>query len=240
MRTWFVIPAAGSGRRLGGNRPKQYQLLAGKPLLQHTLDRLDAVPEIAGGVIALAATDPYWPEIRSPYTWPLQTCVGGVERNDSVRAALEHLSGYADAGANDWVLVHDAARPLVRLKDIANLRAQVAAAGSGGILALPVADTLKRASADAAKGGSAEQRIVETVDRSLLWRALTPQMFPLHFLLEALRAAQVDGVVVTDEAQAVERQGMRPLLVQGATDNLKVTHPEDWALAEHILRSQLG
>ena len=109
MRTWFVIPAAGSGRRIGGDRPKQYQLLAGKPLLQHTLDRLNAVPEIAGGVIALAAGDPYWSEIHAPDTWSLQTCVGGAERNDSVLAALDHLSAIADA--NDWVLVHDAARP---------------------------------------------------------------------------------------------------------------------------------
>jgi 2-C-methyl-D-erythritol 4-phosphate cytidylyltransferase len=229
MRTWFVIPAAGGGRRIGGDRPKQYQGIAGKPLLQHTLDRLDQVPAISGGVIALAEADPYWSEIRPPQTWPLQVCVGGAERNDSVLAALNHLS--TSTTSEDWVLVHDAARPLVRVEDIARLRAAVTAQGLGGILALPVADTLKR-SANA-------ERIAETVDRSGLWRALTPQMFPLHALREALLQAAAAGVVVTDEAQAMERLGVQPLLVQGAADNLKITHPEDWALAEQILHSQL-
>ena len=228
MRTWFVIPAAGSGRRIGGDRPKQYQLLAGRPLLQHTLDRLNAVPEIAGGVIALAAEDPYWSEIHAPDTWSLQTCVGGAERNDSVLAALDHLSAIADA--NDWVLVHDAARPLVRLADIARLRAVATSDDVGGILAVPVADTLKRATAATC--------IAETVGRQQLWRALTPQMFPLQALREALRAAHAAGVSVTDEAQAMERMGVHPHLVHAAADNLKITHPEDWALAEHILCSQ--
>lgn len=228
MRTWFVIPAAGSGRRIGGDRPKQYQRLAGKPLLQHTLDRLDQVPNIAGGVIALAHEDPFWAEIEAPHSWSLTTCVGGAERNDSVLAALEHLN--AVAAPEDWVLVHDAARPLVRLEDIARLRDVAMCNGVGGILAVPVADTLKRATSTA--------RIEQTVDRQQLWRALTPQLFPLQALREALRQARAAGVVVTDEAQAMERVGVQPHLVQAAADNLKITHPEDWALAEHILRSQ--
>jgi 2-C-methyl-D-erythritol 4-phosphate cytidylyltransferase len=228
VRTWFVIPAAGSGRRIGGDRPKQYQHLAGKPLLQHTLDRLDQVPNIAGGVIALAKEDPFWPEIEAPRSWSLTTCVGGAERNDSVLAALEHLD--AVAASEDWVLVHDAARPLVRLEDIARLRDRATRDGVGAILAVPVADTLKRATPTG--------RIEETVDRQQLWRALTPQLFSLQALRESLRQARAAGVVVTDEAQAMERMGVQPHLVQGAADNLKITHPEDWALAEHILHSQ--
>ena len=231
MRTWFIIPAAGGGHRIGGDRPKQYQSLAGKPMLQHTLNRLDQVPDIAGGVIALAHEDPFWAEIKVPRSWPLVTCVGGAERNDSVLAALEHL--HARAAPEDWVLVHDAARPLVRLDDIARLRDVATREGIGGILAVPVADTLKRATQT-----NQTARIVETVDRQQLWRALTPQMFPLQALRDALQQAREAGIVVTDEAQAMECMGVQPHLVQAAADNLKITHPEDWALAEQILRSQ--
>ena len=227
---WCVVPAAGRGQRFGAVIPKQYALLVGAPMLIRTLDRLISHPRVAGLMVALADSDEHWPDLHELEGKPVRTCVGGVERADSVLAALDALAG--DCAADDWVMVHDAARPCVRHHDIDLLLEQGMAHIDGAILAAPIRDTVKRGSAGAA--------IVDTLDRSMLWRALTPQLFRFGMLRNALRAALSDPdrrPHITDEASAIELQGKRPLLVQGADDNIKVTSLHDLALAEFILTS---
>ncbi len=227
---WCVVPAAGRGQRFGAVIPKQYAPLVGVPMLVRTLDRLISHPRVAGLMVALADADEYWPDLHELEGKPVRTCVGGVERADSVLAALDALSG--ECTSDDWVMVHDAARPCVRHHDIDLLLEQGMAHADGAILAAPIRDTVKRGSAGAA--------IVDTLDRSMLWRALTPQLFRFGMLRNALRAALSDPERrprITDEASAIELQGKRPLLVQGADDNIKVTSLHDLALAEFILTS---
>ncbi len=226
-RAWAVVPAAGQGLRMGADVPKQYLPLTGKPILQHTVERLAAHPRVRGVLVALAADDRRWPALG--FTAPaVRTVGGGAERVHSVLAALDALSGYA--GAGDWVMVHDAARPCVRPVDIETLVERASAHPVGGLLALPVRDTMKRAAADGT--------VAETVERAGLWHALTPQMFRLAPLQGALRAALAAGRIPTDEAQAMELVGARPLLVPAHADNIKVTEPQDLALAELYLRRQ--
>lgn len=228
-RAWAVVPAAGRGLRMGGDVPKQYLPLAGRPILQHTVARLAGHPRVRGVVVALAADDARWPGLG--FTAPaVRTVVGGAERVHSVLAALDALAGFPEADGGDWVMVHDAARPCVRPADIEALADRAGAHPVGGLLALPVRDTMKRAGADGA--------VAETVDRTGLWHALTPQMFRLAALRDALRAALAAGRVPTDEAQAMELAGARPLLVAAHADNIKVTEPQDQALAELYLRRQ--
>lgn len=219
------MPAAGSGRRFGGEVPKQYLAAAGKPLVAHALEALLAHPAIDGAVVALAADDPHWPGWTSLHGKPVIACVGGLERADSVLAALRALP--ASVPEDALLLVHDAARPNLRADDIDKLIDAATACADGAVLAAPVRDTLKRA------GESA--RIAATEPRERLWRALTPQAFRRDLLLRALEAAQVAGVAVTDEAMAVERLGLHPALVEGREDNLKVTTPADLALVEFLL-----
>ncbi|MBK8067367.1 MAG: 2-C-methyl-D-erythritol 4-phosphate cytidylyltransferase [Rhodanobacteraceae bacterium] len=219
-----MVPAAGSGRRFGAELPKQYALIDGRPLLRWTLERLAAVPQLSGLMVVLAADDPHWPGWDAISGKPLLTAIGGAERADSVLSGLRALP--AVVGDNDFVLVHDAARPCVRPDDIERLT-RLAGAADGGLLAAPVRDTLKR---------STDGRAVEqTVPRSELWRALTPQMFRRGALVRALEGAIAQDRQPTDEAQAIEWAGGRPLLVEGAEDNLKVTTARDLALAEWLL-----
>lgn len=229
MPAHAVIPAAGAGRRFGAGLPKQYLALAGTAIQQHTLDRLTGMPELTRVVVAIAADDELARTL--PYARPerLQFVAGGGERMDSVLAGLEALQA-AGAGADDWVLVHDVARPLLRPADVRRLLAELADDPVGGLLANPVRDTMKRSDADG--------RIDSTVCREQLWHALTPQMFRLGLLLRALRSARDAGVLVTDEAAAVERLGLQPRLVSGARDNLKITFPDDLPLAEALLLAQ--
>ncbi len=224
-RVWAVVPAAGSGRRMGSERPKQYLPLGTQPVLAHTLERLLGHPAVTAVVVALRAEDPYWPQLPLADDPRIRAVTGGAERMHSVWAGLDALAG--EAAAEDWVLVHDAARPCLRRSDLDRLFAALAEDPVGGLLALPMADTVKRADASG--------RVQETVDRSTLWRALTPQMFRYGLLRRALAAAMEAGVLVTDEAQAVERLGQRPRLVQGHADNIKITHPGDLALAALFL-----
>ncbi|PZQ19626.1 MAG: 2-C-methyl-D-erythritol 4-phosphate cytidylyltransferase [Rhodanobacter denitrificans] len=222
---WCVVVAAGRGLRFGGERPKQYAPIDGRPLLAWTLDRLAAHPRIAGLVVVLAAGDPYWPALDKPVGTPLLVATGGQTRADSVLAGLDALP--AAVASEDFVLVHDAARPCVRAEDVDRLITLGVPAG-GGLLAAPLRDTLKRA--------DASQRVDATEPREARWRALTPQLFRRGALAAALSSARLDGVDVTDEAMAMERCGARPLLVEGADDNIKVTTPADRALAEFLLR----
>jgi 2-C-methyl-D-erythritol 4-phosphate cytidylyltransferase len=229
---WCVIPAAGAGRRLGGDRPKQYQSLLGMPMLLRTLDRLARHPQVAGLMVVLASDDAYWPGIQHCGDKPVLTCVGGAERADSVLAGLRALPPVVSD--RDWVLVHDAARPCVRHDDISRLLALGIRHAVGAVLGAPVRDTLKRRNA---AGESAA-----TVSRENLWRAYTPQLFRRGELIEALalalgRADSTAGAV-TDDASAIELLGKSPLLVEGSDDNLKVTGTGDLGLAEVILRAQ--
>lgn len=221
---WCVVPAAGHGRRFGSEVPKQYMPLAGQPLLVRTLDRLAAHPRIAGLMVVLAEGDPLWPAFPQIGGKPVLTAVGGAERADSVLAGLRALP---DAVSGEtFVLVHDAARPCVRLKDIGRL-IRLASAADGGLLAAPLRDTLKQADAGHRSRG--------TEPRDSRWRAFTPQMFRRAALTEALQQASDAGVAVTDEAMAMERAGIAPLLVEGAEDNIKITTRADLALAEFLL-----
>jgi 2-C-methyl-D-erythritol 4-phosphate cytidylyltransferase len=221
---WCVVPAAGRGARVGGDCPKQYLPLAGRPLIAHTLERLAAHPRIAGLLVTLAAGDAHWSGIDTLNGKPVLTAIGGAERSDSVLAGIDALP--ASVGAGDFVLVHDAARPCVRLADIGKL-IELAGAADGGLLGAPLRDTLKRANT----AGRSEL----TEPRDLRWRAFTPQMFRRGQLATALREAVRRGVNVSDEAMAMERVGFAPLLVEGAEDNIKVTTAADFALAEFLL-----
>lgn len=223
--SWALVPAAGSGRRFGAGIPKQYLHAAGKPLVEHALDALLSHPGIEGAVVALVADDSHWPGWTTLHGKPVLACIGGDERVDSVLAALRALP--AGVAADVLVLVHDAARPNLHAADISRLHEAALAHADGAILAAPVRDTLKRSDANAG--------IAMTEPRDGIWRALTPQAFRRDLLLRALEAARADGVAVTDEAQAVERLGLHPRLVEGREDNLKVTTPADLALAEFLL-----
>lgn len=219
------MPAAGSGRRFGGEIPKQYLHAAGQPLILHALHALLAHPAIEGCVVALAKDDPYWPGWTTLLGKPVLTCVGGDERADSVLSALAALPESVSGDA--LLLVHDAARPNLRLNDVEALLAAARACADGALLAAPVRDTLKRANADG--------RIAFTEPRAALWRALTPQAFRRNMLRQALEVARATGLIVTDEAMAVEHLGLHPALVEGREDNLKVTTPADLALVEFLL-----
>jgi len=224
-RLWCIVPAAGSGQRFGADVPKQYLPLAGTLMLMRTLERLAECAEIGGLMIVLAANDTHWPGLGEIGGKPVRTAIGAAERSGSVLAGLRALP--ADVGVDDFVLVHDAARPCVAVADITRLVACGAAAG-GALLAAPMRDTLKR--------GTGDHRVAATEPRDGLWRALTPQMFRRGELTAALHAAEAAGVAVTDEAMAMERAGHRPLLVEGAEDNIKVTTPADLALAAFLLQ----
>lgn len=215
---WAVIPAAGVGSRMRADRPKQYLPLAGKSILEHTLDCFLDHPRLKGVVVSLAADDPYWPELACARDPRIHRAPGGRERADSVFNALQTL-GELGAEPTDWVLVHDAARPNLARSDLDNLLMTLAHDPVGGLLAVPARDTLKRADADG--------RVSQTVDRSVIWQAYTPQMFRLEPLRRALADAQDAGVTITDESSAMEWAGLSPRLIEGRGDNLKVTRPED-------------
>ncbi|HEY5638311.1 MAG TPA: 2-C-methyl-D-erythritol 4-phosphate cytidylyltransferase [Burkholderiales bacterium] len=230
MTHFALIPAAGSGARMAGAAPKQYLTLAGRPMLWHTLHALGAAP-IETVFVVLAKGD----ELFATQDWsglgariePLYC--GGETRRDSVFNGL--VAAMAAVDADDWVLVHDAARPCLPRADLERLIAACSDDEVGGLLALPVGDTVKRAAGEA----SGQPRVVATVDRASLWLAQTPQMFRAGLLAQALRDAKGP---VTDEASAIEQLGLAPRLVEGSRENLKVTWQGDVALAEAILLRQ--
>lgn len=226
-RLFAVVPAAGSGERFGGRHPKQYVALLGRPVLSWSLRALLAVPSVRTVVVALSAGDRRFlrlPEAQDPR---VRTCRGGARRELSVANALDALAH--EARDEDWVLVHDAARPCLDPSDVRRLVAALRDDPVGGLLALPVGDTLKAAGRDG--------RCDRTVPREGLWRALTPQMFRYGVLRRALRLNLERERAVTDEAAAVEALGLRPRLVTGRTDNVKITIPGDRDLAAAILRT---
>jgi 2-C-methyl-D-erythritol 4-phosphate cytidylyltransferase len=224
---WVVIPAAGVGKRMLADRPKQYLLLNRRTILEHTLEKFLTHKSIAGVVVVVSRDDEYWPELQIQHP-RLTVAHGGVERCHSVLNGLLALESLASE--DDWVLVHDAARPCVRQEDIGALIEQLKNHPVGGLLGLPVADTLKLCD---------KQGVVQrTVSRDLLWRALTPQMFRLQALIHAITQALEQQQLVTDEASAIELTGRQPQMVEGHPDNIKITVPQDMALAEMFLRQQ--
>jgi 2-C-methyl-D-erythritol 4-phosphate cytidylyltransferase/2-C-methyl-D-erythritol 2,4-cyclodiphosphate synthase len=235
-RLWAIVPAAGRGERFASSAspsiPKQYTPLLGRSVLEWSLRALLAEPRILGIVVVLAAGDAHWAEIARSLDSPkLLTTIGGAHRQDSVMNGLEYLAPTAQA--DDWILVHDAARPCLRAGDLSALcdalenNPRSAAADIGGVvLAAPIVDTIKR---ELPHG-------LETVDRTGLWRALTPQVFAYAALRKALNDAAADKLAVTDEAQAMERMGIRAALVPGSPFNIKVTRAEDLEVAAAILK----
>lgn len=224
LQTGFfaLVPAAGSGSRFGAPAPKQYLPLLGRPLIAHTLDALLAVPRLARVAVVLAPDDELW----ASFVWTedprlLVLRCGGESRAASVAAGLECLAGEADS--EDWILVHDAARPCLGPERVEAMIGALADDPVGGLLAVPVADTLKRA--------DGQGRVAATVPRENLWQAQTPQMFRFALLRRALAEARE----VTDEAGAIEAMGLKPRLVPGDASNFKVTYPQDLALAERVL-----
>jgi 2-C-methyl-D-erythritol 4-phosphate cytidylyltransferase len=210
--------------------PKQYLMLIDRPVIEHTIDRLLAVDRVKGIVVAIQADDPYWPDVQIESDKPVVVAAGGEERCHSVMNALDVVSGQPDyKPETTWALVHDAVRPCVDINDIQNLIDSVAGDESGGLLAIPVRDTMKRQDDD--------RRVKQTVDRTGLWHALTPQLFPCVQLSRALESALAEGRLVTDESSAMEQAGHRPKLVLGREDNIKITRPADLRLAELYLKS---
>ncbi|PZP36567.1 MAG: 2-C-methyl-D-erythritol 4-phosphate cytidylyltransferase [Roseateles depolymerans] len=221
-RCYALVPAAGVGERSGAGMPKQYVTLAGRPMLAHTLAALAAVPRIAQTLVVLSPDDERF-EAALPGCTAWVARVGGASRAESVLGGLAKLRRRG-AHEDDWVLVHDAARCLLQPAWVDALIDACEGDAVGGLLAQPVADTLK--------AGDAAGRVVATVDRRDKWAAQTPQMFRLGLVERALRAM---GAAATDEASAVEAQGLAPLLVRASAANFKVTWPEDFALAERLL-----
>jgi 2-C-methyl-D-erythritol 4-phosphate cytidylyltransferase len=225
-RHYAIVPAAGSGSRFGGEKPKQYLDLLGRPLIYHTLAALTACPDIERVWVVLAPDDPWWPQ----YDWSglgakLETVrCGGATRAASVANGLQAAAMVA--ADDDWILVHDAARPCLSAAMLDSLISELADDPVGGILAVPVADTVKRA--------DGEQRVAATEPRDGLWQAQTPQMFRYGQLQKSLK----NEIAVTDEASAIEAAGLKPKLVRGDSTNLKVTWPADLALAAMILRAR--
>ena len=227
---WAVVPAAGSGRRLGGEIPKQYREIAGAPLMEHTLQALLASPDVRGIVVALDPSDRRADAINSLADVRVQTVPGGAERAHSVLAGLDLLA--EDASDEDWVLVHDAARPCISVATVRELIKTSLGSGVGSILAQVSTDTIKRIDDDG--------RVVETQDRRELVRAQTPQLFQLGLLQQALAQALSSDVSITDESMAMELAGHPVQVVNGPATNMKITLPGDLEFAEIILKRLQG
>jgi 2-C-methyl-D-erythritol 4-phosphate cytidylyltransferase len=211
--------------------PKQYLKLNGQAVLQHCLQGLLDIPRVTGLVVAIRGDDQYWNSIALVTDKPVVVAQGGAERSDSVLHALQILPQQASFNAEqDWVLVHDAVRPCVRRADIEALIDAVGSHEAGGLLALPVRDTMKRQHENAT--------VAQTVEREGLWHAQTPQLFPWRILNQALLDARQENRTLTDESSAMELAGYAPQLVEGSADNIKITRAEDIRLAELYLDAQ--
>ena len=231
---WVIIPAAGIGSRMQTDIPKQYLTLNDKTVLEHTIKIFKSAEFISEIIVAVSKDDEYWPGLELNADKRIQTVEGGKERCHSVLNALIFLLDKAQT--DDWVLVHDAARPCLRARDLNLLIDKLKDHDIGGILAMPVRDTMKRSG----KRPDAEYDVLieETVDREGLWHALTPQMFRFGLLYNAIQEAFSQGKLITDESSALELAGYHPVLVEGHADNIKITHPDDLALAAFYLREQ--
>jgi len=217
-----LIPAAGRGERFGGSVLKQYLPVAGKPVLAHSIEAVNLYPEISGITVVLASNDNMFAELIDTTSLGVNTVTGGASRADSVMNGLKSIQKHHPE--TEWVLVHDAARPCLPRSCVYTLLEKGLHSPGGAILAIPVQDTLKQSDDSG--------RISRTVDRSMLWAAQTPQLFPLDGLIQALDSMLGAGQSPTDEAAAMERSGVRPLLVMGSPANIKITWPDDVATAQ--------
>jgi len=227
-----LIAGAGIGRRMHSDTPKQYLQLADRTVMEHSIAALDAVPNLSNLVVVLHHEDEYWKAISLKTKTPVKAVVGGDSRADSVLAGL--VSIIESHGTDVWVLGHDAARPLVKSADINRLVASVSAENStGSILAVPATDTLKQI--------DQEGNIVNTIDRSVVWAAQTPQIFRSGQLKLAIEESLRKGMSITDEASAMENVGFSPSVISGSRDNIKITTPEDLAFCEyHLTQAEPG
>ncbi len=225
---WAVIPAAGIGNRMGTEVPKQYLKIRDRYILELVISRFIEIQVIEQIVVVVSENDTYWPGLDLSTHNRVTTTTGGKERYHSVLNGLYRLNGIA--AANDWVLVHDAARPCVRKEDIKLLIDKISNHPAGGLLGLPVRDTMKRVDMN--------NEIIETISRIGLWHALTPQMFRIGSLQNAIEKAIQDKLDITDEAQAMEYAGYNPKFIQGHPDNIKITLMSDLPLAELYLLQQ--
>jgi 2-C-methyl-D-erythritol 4-phosphate cytidylyltransferase len=229
VKLWVVVPAAGFGQRMGAELPKQYLPLAGKPVLRWTIEALLAHPRIAGVMLSVAADDARWKDcVPKDAGARVRAVTGGTQRADSVEAGLLALGKEVDDSS--WVLVHDAVRPCVHPQDVERLVAGLEDDAVGGLLAAASADTIKQV--------DDERRVAATLDRRQVWRALTPQMFRYGALKQAYAHARETDRVPGDESSAIEAMGLKPKLIVGRADNVKITQPEDLGLAEAVLRAR--
>ena len=225
---WVIIPAAGIGSRMNSSFPKQYLALNGRPLIEHSLERFLARPWVKSIIVAIHKDDQRWQKLKLSTNPKIQTVIGGDERVDTVNNAIDSIIGQLHD--DDVLMVHDAARPCITEQDLDLLYDAAKSSKSGAVLADRLSDTIKR--------DDGNQSILKTLSREGLWRALTPQVFPKDILIDALKTVkkeQVNGI--TDEASAVEYIGFSPKLVQGRSDNIKVTKSGDIGLASLILES---
>jgi 2-C-methyl-D-erythritol 4-phosphate cytidylyltransferase len=228
-RLFALIPAAGGGTRFGAEQPKQYAMLMARPVIARTIERLASALEFARIVVALAPDDTKFESMAPPGTAVMRALrCGGATRAETVRNALADLGRVC--GDDDWVLVHDAARPCVPVDALRRLTTELADEPIGGLLAVPITDTVKR------EDNPTRPRVLSTEPRDGLWQAQTPQMFRYRVLADAL--ARDGALAATDEAQAVEATGARPRLVLGSSRNVKITYQPDLALAAAILAAQ--
>jgi len=226
---WLVIPAAGIGARAGGGLPKQYAIFHGKTVLEHTVDVFLGIPLLKGVVIALHVDDTIFPTLPLAKNILIKTVTGGNTRADSVMNALQSLTHKSKD--DDWVLVHDAARPCIQATDVVAMLKEVGSSSTGGIMAIPAGDTIKSVNSSG--------NIIKTEDRRALWQAQTPQMFRLPLLYKALLSAHQQNALVTDEASAIELLGHTPKVFQGKRSNIKITLPEDLMMAESLLKESI-
>ena len=231
VRYWSVVPCAGIGLRMDAQMPKQYLKIANKTLIEHTLNTLLKFSSFKKIVVVVSEEDTCWKTLEILRHPNVIVTIGGEERFHSVLNGLEVLLRNTDIADNDWVVVHDAVRPCLRLSDFHKLVARVIDYDVGGLLGVPVTDTLKRT--------INQDAVVETLKRNTLWHALTPQMFRFCILMDSMKQALEDRVVITDESSAVEYAGYQPVIVEGHNDNIKVTGVGDLQLASFYIAQQL-
>lgn len=226
---WVVIPAAGSGKRMQLDLPKQYLKINNKAVIEHTLECFLNHKNISGIVVALDGDDFYWKGINlKQSSTPIYTVEGGIERVDSVKQALDYLRMVEQVSDDNWVMVHDAARPCLTANDLDALLMLREGESIGGLLASPVRDTMKRSE-------TGRNIVKKTESRENLWHALTPQMFRLGMLNSAIEYCLENDIQVTDEASAIESKGGSPSLIEGSHSNIKITFPEDVKVASALL-----
>ena len=227
-KIWAIVPAAGSGTRFGSDLPKQYHSLAGEEVILRTLRLLSVVTRVSGITVGVAANDPVWAGLLPRLPERVSSFEGGQTRSETVLNGLSEL--IRKGREADWVLVHDSVRPCVRVQDINRLIDETGFCSPGGLLATPVSDTLKAV--------SPVHQVTGSVPRESLWRAQTPQFFPVGLLHEGLTKACAENFDCTDDAQALERLGLKPSVISGSSLNLKITRDSDLALAQAILDMQ--